>query len=112
MAADVTGCSLPANTSKNNFFEAECNGSSDEFALASVCGLGVAHGARCGASRGVAAQCCAGPRSGLFHVRLLRSMAGCFCWQPMMAHTWAKRHWSLVQRPVSFGLPLAFLGGA
>ena len=39
-------------------------------------------------------------RSGLFHVCLLRSMAGCFCWQPTMAHTWAKGHWSLVQLPV------------
>ena len=44
MAANVTGCSLPENTSKNNFFEAECNGGSDELALASMCGLGVAPG--------------------------------------------------------------------
>ena len=41
MAADVTGCSLPANTSKINFFEAACNGGSDELVLASACGLGL-----------------------------------------------------------------------
>ena len=32
MAAHVTGCSLPANTSKKSLFEAECNGDSDELA--------------------------------------------------------------------------------
>ena len=42
MAADVTGCSLPANTPKKSFLEAECSGGSD--ALALVCGLGVAPG--------------------------------------------------------------------
>ena len=124
MAADVTGCSLPENTSKSNFFEAECNGGS---ALASVCGpdfvpgplwyeqgkpgvgvafagMGNCEGCVWGpvwgpAGCGVAARSCAGPRSGLFDVCLLWSMAGCFCWQPMMPHTWAKRL-SLVQRPV------------
>ena len=44
MAADVTGCSLPANTSKKSPFEAECNGDSDELAWAGVCGLGDAPG--------------------------------------------------------------------
>ena len=36
MAANVTGCSLPENTSKSNFFEAECNGS-DELAGERAC---------------------------------------------------------------------------
>ena len=111
LLADVTACSLPANTSKKSFLEAERNGGSDELASAGVCDLGGAQGllwraqGKAGvelaftgmgncegcvggqAGRSLAARSCASPRSGLFHVCLLWSMAGCFCWQPMMAHT-------------------------
>ena len=128
IAADVTGCSLPANTSKKSRLEAGCKCESDELACAGACGAGsglgllwcVAGKAGVRAVRpgpckgehgswvpswgkgggGMAARSCAGPRSGLFHVCLLWSIAGCFCWQPTMAHTWAKGQWSLVQLPV------------
>ena len=52
MAADVTGCSLPANTSKKSRFEAGCNCESDELAWAGACGVGLGLGSlRCAAGK-------------------------------------------------------------
>ena len=44
MAADVTGRSLPANTSKKSRLEAGCKCESDELACAGACGAGLGLG--------------------------------------------------------------------
>ena len=65
MAADVTGCSLPANTSKKSRFEAGCNCESDELARAGACGFGLAPGSlRCVEGKAGVRAVCPGPCEG------------------------------------------------
>ena len=126
MAADVTGCSLPANTSKKSRFEAGCNCESDELARAGVCGFGQALGSlRCAEGKAGVRAVCPGPCDGEHllaayygtHVgeralvisataRLVApaNLSTFICSAPLCLGLWRRRG--------SFGFPLAFLGGA
>ena len=108
MAADVTGRSLPANTSNKSRFEAGCNGESDKLAWAGVCAL-AQRLTRYGAQKArlesgqlpLAHAMVIGATARLVAPADLAPFLGS---APLCLGLWRRRG--------SFQLPLAFLGGA